>query len=375
MNKRVKRLLFVVVYGAMMLLFVELGLQAFYFVTAKQTLFSRVGLPIYVPDDHVVFRLKPNLERKHNTTEFQSTIYTNSEGIRVSGEHEEYELDPGDSVYRILLLGPSFAFGWGVDFEDSFGALLEEYLEAEGFADGKDVEIINAGIPSSPPQFQLEGYKHYWNKYDPDLVISFIYGSMSLSEEHPEKYAVNEQGYLIRNMSAARRLQLALKKSAIVFYSWVIYTRLRPPDADDGTVIGAGRELSLQAAFDPANAEAMASLRHYEALRNAVDEGRSDLLILYLPLSYCVHRGDVARWRHLGVRDVDSQIEFDGAFCDYLGQQGFDCLNITEDLVRQTADTQDRLYYWLDIHWTPYGNRVAARAAARHLLARRASVP
>ena len=376
MRVTTKRFLFTIAYGLIVVLFVEVALQLFYFVSAGQPLFTRVGIPIYVPNEYTKFGVRPNLTLEHDTTEFKTTIYTNSRGFRVSGSREEYTTGRDPSRYRIMILGPSFAFAWGVDFEDSFAARLEQLLEAGGYAQGRDVEIVNAGIPSSPPELQLAGYEHEWAEYAPDLVINFIYGSMVIAKEDLDQYSVDARGYLVRSLTFGRKMQLVLKKSAIVFYSWVIYTRLQSAGAETEprtAVLGAGRELALQDSFRPDDPPVVESLRFYERLRRAVEPTGAELLILYFPLSYSVHRGDISRWRHLGVHDVDKQIAFDDAFCDYLSERGYECLDITPQLTAQSTSGDDRLYYWLDIHWTPRGNRVAAEAVAEFLLSERAS--
>lgn len=60
---------------------------------------------------------KPNLEAPFENLEYQTTIRTNSEGFR---DDEQSLNDP-----EILLLGDSFAFGWGVEEPESCAAVLE----------------------------------------------------------------------------------------------------------------------------------------------------------------------------------------------------------------------------------------------------------
>ena len=76
------------------------------------------------------------------------------------------------------------------------------------------------------------------------------------------------------------------------------------------------------------------------------------------------------RWRHLGVQDVEKQVAFDRAFAAYLGEHGIACLNVTNDLIDEARKSKQRMYYWLDIHWTADGNRVVARSVADWLAAR-----
>jgi hypothetical protein len=160
------------------------------------------------------------------------------------------------------------------------------------------------------------------------------------------------------------------KQSAIVFYGWVVVTRLRSA-FDRGKQVseiqGAGRSITEHDVFDPRAPELQPSLRFYARLREVVQGGGGRLLIVYVPLSYTVHPEDVARWQHLGVRNVQGQMRFDDDFCKYLTRTGLPCLNVTADLVRAAQESTERLYYWLDIHWTPKGNRVSAESVARYL--------
>jgi hypothetical protein len=210
-------------------------------------------------------------------------------------------------------------------------------------------------------------------KFHPDLVIQFVYASMAVEPYQTGALKVDAEGNLVAsNLSTLQTLTRLLKKSAIVFYGWVLSVQLETRfgwGGDGARVSGAGRELKLARPFDPADPELSRALGFYEDLRRTVEAGGSQLLILYFPLSYCVHPEDMARWKHLGVRDVDEQIRFDADFCAHLRTRGLDCLNATPDLVEAAAKEHKRLYYWLDIHWTPAGNRVTADAVARHLRA------
>lgn len=350
---------------------VECSLQAFYYVNAGDFLFARVGRPIYATDEYAGFWNKPHLSMVHNTNEFRTTIFTNSQGFRVSEQREEYPLAKPPATCRVLLLGPSFAFGWGVNYEETLAARLENLLEQGRFSGGRNVEVINAGVPSLPTSSQLNWFKHKGREYQPDVVVQLIYGSLIGPREPNDRFDVTPDGYLVeKNATQAARLKARLKNSAIVFYSWMAYSRLaRPAETPGGNhaIVGAGRQLHVHSDFDPSSPEIAESLEYYEDLRASVEASGARLLIVHFPLSYAVHREDRSRWKHLGVHDVDEQIEINGQFCRELNDRGIDCLNITDDLI-QAAETGQRQYYWLDIHWTPAGNQVAARAVSRFLL-------
>ncbi len=273
-------------------------------------------------------------------------------------------------------MGPSFAFGWGVDYEQTFAARLQELLnEGHPAKDGQAAnaprtEIINAGVPSMGPALNLDWYRTVGKDFSPDLVIQLVYTTMAVPRVgNRYDIDVDEQGYLVRrNLSARYYATLYAKKSALVFYTWMAYVRAEGAagPGDGGAILGAGREANLHGNFDPADRETAEAIEYYDDLRKTVESSGAKLMVVFVPLSYCVHREDVARWSHLGVRDVAAQIGYDEGFCEYLRKQGFDCVNTTSDL-QAAAEQGKRLYYLIDIHWTPDGNDVAAHAVYEHL--------
>ena len=348
------------------LIWIEAGLQVLYYVTAHQTLFTRTAIPIFTPNEYCGFFNKPDLSYVHRTNEFTCRIYTNTEGFRVPRPGVEYLRTKPPGTFRILLLGPSFAFGWGVNYGDTAGAKLEELLKPY-FKGKSTIEVINAGVPSLAPLPQLNWFEHVGCLFKSDLVIQFIYGSMIVDPDGDKGLFADPQGYLENSdLRGEQRFFEVAKRSALVFYGWMLYARLFASTGAE--IAGAGRHLEQARPFSPDTPEAKLSLAYYRRLARAALKCGSHLSIVYFPLSYCVHRGDLARWRHLGINEnIDEQIALDRDFCGYLRDKGFDCLNITPDLVKAAADSPERLYYWLDIHWTPRGNLVAARSIAPHL--------
>jgi hypothetical protein len=376
MSRLLRKSLGLAGYAVFLAVFVEIALQAFYYATAGDFLFRRVGLPIYAASEWGGFWNKPNLALAHNTGEFRATYYTNAEGLRVDRPGHEYQRAKGEDTYRIMLLGPSYAFGWGVNYEESFAAVLEQQLEAQRFAAPRDIEVINAGVPSMSSLAHLRWYERVGAEYQPDLVIQFVYATMAIAESQNDGATVDEDGYLLpKDVSAMHRFKNEIKKLATVFYGWVIWTRLdelRAGDggsgSDPGEVIGAGREIPRVERFDPAQPVVAHALQFYRDLADAVESRGARLLVIYFPLSYAIHAEDVSRWKHHGVRDVAAQAAFDAEFIRHLNEAGIRTLDLTEDL-RTAARGGERLYYWLDIHWTPEGNAVAASAVATNLVA------
>ncbi len=358
-------------YLLFLLVLIEIALQVFYYVTAGDFLFRRVALPIYQPEKFAGFMNRPGLSFDHHTNEFRARYYINKAGFRVPRPGIEYSVQKPADTYRIMLLGPSFAYGWGVEYEKSFAALLPRFLAQRGFAKGRKIELIDAGIPAMYAAPQLNWYQHVGKAYQPDLVVQLVYGSMSVPSSTATRFDVDASGHLTeRRLTAAQRWRERAKQLATVFYGWMVWTEIDArlnADISD-TVAGAGRELHQASVFDPGKPSERDTMKLYNRLASVVRASGAQLKIVYFPLSYGVHPQDESRWRHLGLKDVEAQRAFDAAFVNYLDERNIPSVNITDDL-RDAAKDGKRLYYWLDIHWTPEGNEAAAQAVAKALAA------
>lgn len=131
------------------------------------------SLRVYDKSDFLPFQLKPNLQTTHigNTHEFSYSIKTNSKGFRM----EEFSIEKPKDEFRILMLGDSMTFGYGVEVEDNFLSQLEkklnEFLEQNGIKE-KKIKIINAGFADgkSPDTYFLY-LKKIGLDLRPDLVM------------------------------------------------------------------------------------------------------------------------------------------------------------------------------------------------------------
>jgi len=123
---------------------------------------------IYEYDPATFYRLKPELVLSHRTDDFDVTIRTDSHGWR--SDHEISRTKP-PGVSRVLFLGDSITFGWGVEEAESFPSLAAAKLTHAGV---RGVEVINLAVPSfsscaSTARFKLEGLK-----LKPDVACAVI---------------------------------------------------------------------------------------------------------------------------------------------------------------------------------------------------------
>ncbi len=104
-------------------------------------------------------------------------VQINSKGLR----DYEYTYEKPVGTYRILVLGDSITFGWGVAFEKTFPKLLEAMLRERNNQTRKytTVEVINAGIGNYNTRQELASLRKEGMKYEPDEVLLIYYLSDS----------------------------------------------------------------------------------------------------------------------------------------------------------------------------------------------------
>ena len=128
---------------------------------------------------HLGFMLEPETEWRHVTRNFDVQVRTNSLGLRGP---EVVVPKPADR-YRVLVLGDSFTFGWGVELEEVWHARMARELAA---ADGRTIEIVDAGVPGWCPLQQFVFLEQRGLELQPDLVLWQLCSNDPLDMERPE---------------------------------------------------------------------------------------------------------------------------------------------------------------------------------------------
>jgi lysophospholipase L1-like esterase len=77
-------------------------------------------------------------------------------------------------IYRILVVGDSVAFGWGVEEEDAFPRRLERALQGQHRQDGRSYEVVNGGSPGWGLPEEYFWLRDRGMAFEPDLVLHCI---------------------------------------------------------------------------------------------------------------------------------------------------------------------------------------------------------
>jgi len=111
---------------------------------------------------------KPNHEQTFDGcgVRIKSThIKINSDGLR----DYEYDINKSNNTFRIIVLGDSFSFGWGVELDDVYMKVLERKLN--NLSKEIKYEVINLGVAGYNSKQEVELFKLKGIKYKPDLII------------------------------------------------------------------------------------------------------------------------------------------------------------------------------------------------------------
>jgi hypothetical protein len=90
-------------------------------------------------------------------------VQISSQGLR----DREFSLVPPPGRTRILMLGDSLAFGWGVEQDETTSKVLEGML----LKSGRDVEVINTGVGNYNTEMQVAYFLERGHKFKPQYVV------------------------------------------------------------------------------------------------------------------------------------------------------------------------------------------------------------
>lgn len=123
-------------------------------------------LAILEQDPVLVWKQRPNM----NTVFEGALVRTNSMGLRAGGIYPQRQ----DNTLRIVCLGASPTFGWGVAEQDTYPAQLQQLIQAST-SNQQNIEVINAGVIGYSSHQGLSLLKKNILKLSPD-IITVAYG-------------------------------------------------------------------------------------------------------------------------------------------------------------------------------------------------------
>lgn len=298
----------------------------------------RVEAPrVFAYDGLLGWSLVPGARVQHRTPEFDVAVRINGQGFRADREYSE---GPSPGTLRIVGLGDSFAFGQGVEVEESYLAILERRLG--------DAEVINLGVPGYGVDQQLLVLESRGLRYHPDLVLLGLHTPdvfRNVNDRHGEyakpRFRIGRGGALeLTNVPTPREI---VKPPA---RPWPERSKLYRMVADRLEHHGFGEVWSVTDGI-------------FRRMAGRSSQAEARLLVLLMPPQYAVYGSAVERV---------SQAHTLGCIADLLRKNGIEYLDLTPALqARAAAAPGERLFYPVDGHFTPAGHRVVALEVYRRL--------
>ncbi len=147
---------------------------------------------LFVESTAPAYRLQPG-HRGYlgNRVEYMTTVRVNALGVRGA------EIDPGDPRPRLVFLGDSFVFGYGIEENESVPVRLERELERRGLR----AQVINAGTPGYGTRQQSAWLRAFGLALRPQMVILGIYLENDLEDNGREDAWLVSQRALVGDRS------------------------------------------------------------------------------------------------------------------------------------------------------------------------------
>jgi lysophospholipase L1-like esterase len=162
---------------------------------------SLADIILPVEDDLLVYVLRPGVQGLF----MGRKLSINSLGMR--DRERRSEKAPG--VFRILGLGDSHTFGWGVGREETYLARIEEMLNER--AEGQKFEVLNMGVPGYNTVQEVQAFSRRAGELSPDMVIiNYVHNDMDLPNfltRRPDLWTLRKTylGGLVRRRLAIAR--------------------------------------------------------------------------------------------------------------------------------------------------------------------------
>ena len=287
---------------------------------------------------------RPEAQGRMEFIDFSVNVTLNSQGLRDT-EYSEHRV-PG--TQRILLLGDSFGWGFGVEKEEIFAELIE--------ARNENLEIINASVSGYGTDQEYLYFLHHGHRYGADVVVLLFFGGNDFANSasavqywhNKPLFDVSGEGLSLRGvpvpeMSWTQRIASYISGNTYFLRhvsSSVRAWRDRPkPSAASGTDEANPQPTSRQVSHETLRPDEERVVRLLLQLKQAVSENGARLIVAYIP----------------GKRDIFKSPRLTATDIGFFSLAGI------------FRGAEDKKSFDHDPHWTPNGHRIVAEAVETYL--------
>jgi lysophospholipase L1-like esterase len=307
-------------------------------------------------DETLGWSHRPGQRGRFEYEDFSVEVAINSVGLRDT----EYSLKRVPGKKRMLLLGDSLTWGFGVEQNESFGEVLEQRHP--------DWEIINGGVSGYGTDQEYLYYTTQGAAYKPDVVLTLFSGNDPENSFHPVQYWHNKpvfrpsgDGIELTNVpvpqeTLAQRLANYIAKNTYFLRtaSHMIAQIMRDSskaqvfDAETQGGPSAHSRDSAASAATPSDPLTIAKddlvVRILLALNDATRENGAQLIVIASTVG-----GPASNSVFIDPRFVEAEIPY---------------LSLTSSF----EGAVHPFHFEHDSHWTPYGHSLVADSIERFLI-------
>ena len=335
-----------------------------------------LDVDIYRIDGQGNLRLQPGAHRRHVTRQWDVNIAINSEGFR---DRVQPVVSPAPPV---LGLGDSFAFGWGVNLEDTYYYRLEEHLNQR-----RPIRVVKASTPGTGTGDQFRLLETIGDQYHPQLVILSLFVGNDFTDVQMGGLAqfTVEDGLLVRRELAAQswssrwRSILARSSHLLQFLRAVQLSYAQRQAAGPHTNAGlAARDPWLREFAKihlrqwPPDTErgVRETLGYLDQFLDYCRHHDADFVLLVLPRSYQIYSEEQREMQQaFGWKDDDLDMDHpQRALAEWAASRPVRLLDLLPEFRRHAAaHPASKLYHYPDAHFNAAGHRLTAEFLAAYL--------
>ncbi|MEZ6004613.1 MAG: DUF5989 family protein [Planctomycetota bacterium] len=299
----------------------------------------------------------PELDVTRKNPEFEVHFRFNKLGLR---EDEDQRVKGPEGQSRVLALGDSFTLGYSVNREDLFVDQLEHWWNAEG----RDVDIVNTGAEGYSTDQEVVWLQEHGADWNPDLVLLFAYENDILYNGERNYFNFPKPRF---TADGTREPDTLRDPGSRGFWASTAVGNLLRKKAKLETFTPEGGEHPVRKEFAPN------LVRQPEFLNDAVARTTGSMRALAATArDLGVPAVVVVIPSHAAVDEAYAQLSSEAMgldrslwdpnrpvtlLADAAREAGLQVLDPTAAL-RAASSSEDPLYFDVDFHFTPRGNRV-----------------
>jgi hypothetical protein len=303
------------------------------------------------------YPMKPNAKGVQVCPEWSVEYRINQDGLRDESPHRQTILP---DTTRMLILGDSFTFGWGVDYPKIWPVVMENELLSRGHK----VDIIKAGRPGACAESELRFLKLALPKYRPNIVvIGFEPAELARNLYMTEKTA--QQAHDPQSQSASelsKSTWTSFREFIQSYHTLLLVKRFVPMDRlilyYHGTFPDTYCRIPLPSIVErqiDATKELFAQLSDY-----CRDHG-AKLVVVSIPRRFQLTAAV------LGKPGPNLDIDvLDKVFSEFAAKHGFEWIPTLHGLANQQRATGQHMFFPMDGHLNENGNVAVGRYVAKH---------